>query len=167
MRTASTIAAAWMLSLGFDLLLHGGLLARLYAEPAPFLLPPDEAFRRIPFGYAAFLGLTLGLFWLLRRLDVRGAAAGFSHGAAVGAIVWGALALGLYSITTITVPVLVAWGIGQAVELGLAGSVFGAVSNGSTLRRVWAIVGGAIVLCLAATILLQSLGFAPPMRVVR
>ncbi len=71
MRVTSAVAAAWVLSVGFDLFLHAGLLARLYLEPSPFLLPPQEAFRRIPFGYLAFLGLTLALYWLLRRLGVR------------------------------------------------------------------------------------------------
>jgi hypothetical protein len=54
-RAISTVAAAWVLSLGVDLLIHGALLARLYSEPSPFLLDAHEAFRRIPFGYLTFL----------------------------------------------------------------------------------------------------------------
>ena len=73
----SSVAAAWVLSIGFDLFLHAGVLAHLYAEPSPFLLPAEEAFRRIPLGYLTFLVLSAALFWLLRRLDVRGALAGF------------------------------------------------------------------------------------------
>ena len=57
-QTLMLIAAAWILSLGFDLFLHAGLLAHLYVEPSPFLLPPEEAFRRIPFGYLTFLIFT-------------------------------------------------------------------------------------------------------------
>jgi len=49
---------AWFAALGVDFLAHGGLLARLYAEPEPFLLPPRELFARIPLGYAAFGILT-------------------------------------------------------------------------------------------------------------
>jgi hypothetical protein len=79
-RAISSVAAAWVLCIGFDLFFHAGLIARLYLEPSPFLLPPEVAFRRIPLGYLAFLGLTLGLFWLLRRLDVKGALAGFRYG---------------------------------------------------------------------------------------
>src|SRR5690606_36135025 len=45
-----------------DLFLHGGLLARLYVGPSPFLLPADDAFRRIPFGYLTFLILTISLW---------------------------------------------------------------------------------------------------------
>jgi hypothetical protein len=161
-----SIAAAWVLSLGIDLFLHGGLLARLYAEPSPFLLPAEDAFRRIPLGYLTFLILTIGLFWLLRRLQVRGFAAGFRVGAATGAIVWGALVLGLYSITTATLSLLTGWWIGQTVELAFAGAVLGAVADGVPLKRVWAVVGVAVIALAAATIALQSLGFAPAMKVV-
>lgn len=161
-----SVAAAWILSVGFDLLLHGGLLAGLYIEPSPFLLAPEEAFRRIPLGYLAFLVLTMGLFWLLRRLGVRGSISGFQYGAATGAVVWGALVVGLYSISTATLPLLAGWWIGQTVELGLAGSVLGAAANRVPLKRIWAIVAVAVVAFAAGTIVLQSLGLAPAMRVV-
>ena len=166
-RVMGSVAAAWMLSLGFDLFLHGGLLARLYVEPHAFLLGPEKAFRRIPLGYLAFLVLTLALYWLLRRLGVRGARAGFRHGAASGAVVWGAFAAGLYSISTVTVPLLAGWWIGQTLELGLAGAVLGAAANGVPLKRIWAIVGTAVIAFFVVTIVLQSVGLAPPMKLVR
>ena len=166
-RMTLSVAAAWMLSLGFDLFLHGGLLARLYVEPSAFLLGPADAFRRIPLGYLAFLVLTLGLYWLLRRLGVRGAITGFRQGAVSGAVVWGAFAAGLYSISTVTMPLLAGWWIGQTLELGLAGAVLGAAANGVPLKRIWAIVMGAVIACVVATIVLQSLGLAPPMKLVR
>ena len=163
-RMALSVVAAWMLSLGFDVFLHGGLLARLYVEPSPFLLGAEEAFRRIPLGYLAFLVLTLALYWLLHRLGIRGAIAGLRYGAVAGAVVWGAFAVGLYSISTATVPLLAGWWVGQTVELGLAGAVLGAAANGVPLRRIWAVVIGAMVACAAGTIVLQSLGLAPPMK---
>ncbi len=162
-----SVAAAWVLSIGFDVFLHAGLLARFYVEPSPFLLAPEEAFRRIPLGYLAFLILTLALYWLLRRLGVRGASAGLRCGAVAGFLVWGAFAIGLYSISTVALPLLVGWWFGQAIELGLAGAVLGAAANGVRLRRIWALVAIVVVACVAATIVLQSLGWAPPMKVVR
>lgn len=161
-----SIAAAWVLSLAIDLFLHGGLLARLYVEPSPFLLPAGDASRRIPLGYLTFLILTIGLFWLVRRLQVRGFAAGFRLGAVAGGVVWGALVFGLYSISTASLTLLTGWWIGQTVELGFAGAVLGAAANGVPLKRVWATVGIAVVLLAAATVALQSLGFAPAMKVV-
>jgi hypothetical protein len=166
-RQALAVAAAWVLSIGFDLFLHGGLLARFYVEASPFFLGPEDAFRRIPLGYLAFLVLTLALYWFLRRLDVRGASAGFRHGAAAGAIVWGAFTAGLYSISTASVPLRAGWWIGQTVELGLAGAVLGASAQGVPLKRIWAVVAGAVVACILATVVLQSIGWAPAMKSVR
>ena len=163
----SSVAAAWVLSVGFDFFLHGGVLARVYLEPSPFLLPPEVAFRRIPLGYLSFLALTLALFWLLRRLDVRGFHAGFRYGATAGAVVWAALVIGLFSISTATLPLLAGWWIGQTVELGLAGAVLGAAANRGPLKRIWAIVTVAIVVLVAVTVALQSLGVAPAMTIVR
>jgi hypothetical protein len=160
-----SIAAAWVLSVGIDLFLHGGLLARLYAEPSPFLLPAEAAFRRIPLGYLTFLILTIGLFWLLRRLRARGFAAGFRLGAVTGSVVWGALVIGLYSVSTASLSLLPAWWVGQSVELAFAGAVLGAAADGVPLKRVCAVVGVAVVVLAAATVALQSLGFAPAMKV--
>lgn len=165
LRAVSAIAAAWLLSVGFDLFLHGGLLARVYVEPSPFLLPPEEAFRRIPLGYLAFLVLTIGLYWLLRRLAVRGWRAGLRYGVVAGAVVWGALVVGLASISTATLPLLAGWWIGQTVELGLAGAVLGAAANRAPLRRIWVIVAVAVVTLVAVTLALQSLGVAPATKV--
>lgn len=166
-RMVFPVAAAWLLALGFDVFLHGGLLASLYVEPSPFLLGPEDAFRRIPLGYLAFLVLTLALYWLLRRLGVRGTIAGLRFGAAAGAVVWGAFVLGLYSISTVTRPLLTGWWIGQTIELGLAGAVLGAAANGVPLKRIWIVVAIAVIACLAATIVLQSLGLAPAMKIAR
>jgi hypothetical protein len=42
---------AWLSMLGFDFFLHSGLLAKLYLQPSPFLLPPLASFKLIPLGY--------------------------------------------------------------------------------------------------------------------
>ena len=159
------ILTAWFLSVGVDLFLHGGLLARLYVVPSGFVLPADQAFRRIPFGYLAFLVLTSALFWFCRRLDVRGVGAGWRHGFVIGIVGWGALALGLYSISTAGVPLLVGWWLGQAVELGAAGGVIGGLAAGVPFRRMLLWVTLIVFVLLVLTVALQSLGIAPAMRV--
>jgi hypothetical protein len=166
-RTISAIVAAWLLSVGCDLFLHGGLLARMYVEPSPFLLPPEEAFRRIPLGYLTFLGLTIALSWTIRRLGVREALAGFRFGSVAGAVVWGTLVVGLFSISTAPLPLLAGWWIGQTIELGLAGAVLGAAAGGAPMKRIWAIVAVAVLAFVVATVALQSLGLAPAMKVVQ
>jgi hypothetical protein len=75
--------------------------------------------------------------------------------------------VGLYSISTVTLPLLAGWWIGQTVELGLAGAVLGAAANGVALKRIWAIVVGAVVVCVAGTIVPQNLGLAPQMKFAR
>lgn len=163
-RTVSAVLAAWVLSLGFDLLLHAGILARLYVRETPFLLPPAEAFRRIPAGYLTFLLLTVGLWWLYGRLDIRGWLDGFRLGLGVGLFLWGAHALGLWSIATAPVDLLAGWWLGQGFELGLAGAVLGSARAGTPLGRIWIRVGAAVVVLFLAVVALQSTGIAPTLR---
>jgi hypothetical protein len=111
-----------------------------------------------------FLVLTWALFWQCRRLDVRGVWMGWRHGVVIGLVLWGALVLGLYSISTAGVPLLLGWWIGQAVELGVAGGVIGGLAGGVTLRRMWLWASLIVLVLLVLTIALQSLGFAPAMQ---
>lgn len=163
-KPASTVFLAWFLSLGVDLFLHGGLLARLYVTPSPFILQADDAFRRIPLGYLAFLLLVAALFWLCRRLDVRGLRSGWWHGFVSGLVLWGSLVLGLYSISTASIGLLMGWWLGQAVELGLAGVVIGALAANVSLRRAWLWVIVTVILLFVLTVVLQNVGWAPAMR---
>ena len=157
----SSVLMAWVLAVAFDLFLHAGVLAGLYREPSAFLLPAEDAFRRIPLGYIAFLVLIVGLFWLCRRLAVRDWISGLRLVAVAGAVVWGALALGLYSISTAPPALLAGWWIGQTVELGLAGAVLGAAATPVPRRRLWVVVAAGVILLVGGTIVLQSLGLAP------
>lgn len=162
----AAIGAAWLLSLGFDLFLHAGALARLYARPSDFVLPASEAFRRIPLGYAAFLVMTAALYWLYRKLQLKGALAGFRFGLVAGLVVWGAWLAGLYSVSTADADLLVGWWVGQSFELALAGAVFGAAADGMRTGRLYLKVSVAVVLLVAGVIVLQLTGAAPPMATV-
>jgi hypothetical protein len=156
---------AWLAMLGVDFFLHGGLLARLYLRESPFLLPPQEAFRRIPVGYLAFALLAVLLLWLMRRLEARTARAGFALGLQLGLLAWGALVLGLASITTADLDLLAGWWIGQSLELGIAGAVAGYGLAQQNIRRLAVLVIGMVLLLAIATILMQSLGLAPAARI--
>lgn len=163
-RTVSTVAAAWLLAVGFDFVLHGGLLARLYVRESPFLLEPGEAFRRIPAGYLGFLVLTAALYWLLERVRVRDWLAGFRLGLLAGLVVWGALALGLFSVTTAPLDMLFGWWIGQSIELALSGAVIGGALGGTPMKTIWWKVVAVVVLLIAVTIAMQSAGLAPALK---
>lgn len=162
----AAVDTAWLVSLGFDVFLHAGALARLYARPSPFLLPAEQAFRRIPLGYASFLALTAALYWLFRRLGVRDALAGFRLGMAAGLALWGAWTLGLWSISVAEGDLLVGWWLGQGVELGLAGAFLGAAASGTSRRRYFGKAAAVVMILVVATLLLQVSGWAPPMKTV-
>ena len=163
-RIAAIIALGWLSMIGIDFLLHGGLMAGFYVEPGDFLLPPAEAFKLIPVGYLSFLVLTCLLVWLMRLLEIRGARNGALFGLKLGALVWGALVLGLLSITTAGVSLLAGWFVGQTFELSVAGAFAGSAFAETKLTRLFAAVILLIVICLVVTIVLQNTGFAPALR---
>ncbi len=159
-RAVVATVLGWLALIGIDLLLHAGLLAPLYDWDSPFLLTPGEAFARIPAGYLAFLALAAGQVWLLTRLGRRSAAASAVLGGSSGAVVWGALLLGLWSISSADPVLLVAWWVGQALALAVAGYVIGLVLGGARVRSVAWGVAGVLLLGLVVAVVLQSIGWA-------
>jgi hypothetical protein len=160
-RIVGVTLLAWFAVLGFDFLLHGGLLAWLYAEPGPFLLSPEDAFRLIPLGYASFLILVILVVWLLVRLGIRGWRPGLVFGLKLGALAWGALVLGLLSISTARLALMAGWFVGQTIEAGVAGLVAGDGLYTDHPGRLFVYVLVFVVAALGATVVLQSLGLAP------
>lgn len=156
---------SWISMLGVDFFLHAGLLATLYQQASGFTLPPAQAFALIPLGYASFLLITILLLWLMTQLNVMGAFQGFIFGLRLGALVWGAVALGLLSISTADPALMAGWFVGQSVELAVAGTFVGAARAGARLTRLFAQVVVGIVLLVIITIAMQSLGLAPAARI--
>ena len=165
-RRIGLIFISWLSMIGFDLFLHAGLLARLYTKPSPFLLSADQAFLRIPLGYLSFLVLAIVLIWFMETRKVIGWKSGLLFGLKLGALLWLASTLGLYSISTAGWDLLLGWGIGQALELGIAGIVIGLGLAGKRLSRLvlWVVV--FVVVMVIITIILQTVGFAPPMKIM-
>ena len=152
---------SWLTMLGADFFFHGGLLAKLYAEPSPFLLPPEESFRRIPLGYLAALLFCALLVGLMLNLGLSGWRKGLSFGILLGALAGGTSALGLYSISTAELSLLAGWFISQTVEMGLAGAVAGSGLAGQRLRTLFVRVVALVLLLMVLTIAMQSVGLAP------
>ena len=156
---------AWLAMLGFDFLLHAGLLAKIYLQPSPFLLPPLTAFALIPVGYLSFLLLAVLLVWLMLRLKLAGWRDGAVFGLKLGALTWGAFVLGLFSISTASSALLIGWFIGQVLELAIAGAVVGSGLAGTRLRRLFGVVIVFVLLSVITVIILQSLGVVPTTRI--
>lgn len=154
------VLLAWLAMLGFDFFLHGGLLAGFYTRSSPFLLPAEQAFRRIPIGYLSFLISAAFLVWLMAALDVRRWGRGLVVGAGVGAVIWISFGLGMYSITTADARLLVAWSVGQTVEMAYAGALVGYGTQRGSLRRPFVIAVASSIFLAALTVVLQSLGMA-------
>ena len=159
-RPVGTVVLSWLAMIGVDFFLHAGLLAPLYDWEGPFLLRPDEAFVRIPIGYAGFLLLAMGLAWLLTRLRVRRGRDGALIAAALGAVAWGALVTGLWSISTADPALLVGWWVGQSAELAVGGHVIGSVLGGVRLRTVAGWVGLVLAVGAVSAVVLQTIGYA-------
>ncbi len=147
---------AWIAMLGFDVFLHGGVLAGHYARPSPFLLPLEQAFRLIPLGYLSFAFLAVLLVWLSVRLGVRTWRAGALFGLALGLLIWAAHTVGLLSISTAEPALLLGWFVGQTISLGIAGGVVGSGLGGTPLRMLtWKVVV-FVVVAVAASVVLQN-----------
>lgn len=164
-RLAHYTLLGWIAMLGIDYLLHGGILAGWYARPDPFLLDAPEAFNRIPLAYVGLLILAAFVAWLYDRLDTWGGGPGYRMGLVLGGVLWGAWLLGLASITTAPVPLLLGWFVGQALELGVAGAVIGSARSRDRLAPLWGRVIGLLVACVIITIILQSTGVAPSLHI--
>ena len=147
---------AWLAMIGFDFFLHAGVLARLYAEPGPFLLPPEQAFALIPVGYLSFLMLAILLIWLMAKLGIKGWRRGLIFGLKLGALSWGACTLGLLSISTASPTLLLGWFLGQTAELGIAGIVAGAGFATARLGRLLLKVLAFVIVALVLGIVLQN-----------
>ena len=135
-KVVRTALLAFLSVIGFDFFLHAGVLASLYAAPSPFLLSSDKSFRLIPLGYLSFLILVGLLTWLMLKLNLAGWKAGTIFGLKVGALIWGALTIGLFSVSTASPVLLLGWFSGQTIELGIAGMVLGSGLETSRLRSL-------------------------------
>ena len=149
---------SWLSMLGVDFTLHGGLLAELYAQPSPFLLPPLDAFRRIPLGYLAALLWAGLLLWLMIRLGLSGWRQGLSLGLRLGALMGTSGMLGLVSISTVELSLAVAWLLSQILQMGLAGVVTGSGLAGLRPRTLFLRVIALVLSLAVVTIIIQSVG---------
>jgi hypothetical protein len=150
-RIALIVLLGWLAMIGVDFFLHGGLLAGLYVQSDPFLLAPAEAFVRIPIGYLAFMLLSGTLVWVMLGLRISGGREGALFGLKFGALAWGALVLGLASISTASVALLAGWFAGQTTEFAVGGYFVGEALASASLKRLFRNVILLLVAMVVAT----------------
>jgi hypothetical protein len=123
------IALAWLLTIAVDFLVFAGLFAGLFDNPHPAVLSDRQLFERIPAGYASFL-LEVGLLtWVFQLRRPATSADGAKLGAGVGALLAGAIATGVWSFSTVPVPVLAVWCGTLVVQLSSAGALLAAAGT--------------------------------------
>jgi hypothetical protein len=88
-------------------------------------------------------------------------------GVRLGALVWGALVLGLASISSASSTLLLGWFLGQTLELGIGGAVVGSALGGTRLKTLALRVLAFVIAAFALTVALQSIGLAPAVGVPR
>jgi hypothetical protein len=160
-RIFGIVFLSWIAMIAFDFLLHGGLLASFYIGDSPFLLPPLIAFQRIPIGYASFFLTALLINWLMDRFELTSWQQAFTFGGKLAILMWGALLLGLYSISTIEPSLAIAWLFGQSFQMAIGATVIFLGKNSESLKRLTSWVIGFLLIAFVATILLQNIGLAP------
>lgn len=127
----------------------------------PFSLAYVRSLQAVPLGYLAALLLCVLLLWLVLRLALAGWCQGLVFGLQLGAFIGGTGMLGLLSISTAELSLLVGWFISQTVEMGLAGAVAGSGLAGKPLKTILVSVVALVLLLAVVTIAMQSMGLAP------
>lgn len=151
---------AWVAMAGVDFLLQGGILAPLFDWQSPFLVEPAMAFARIPLAYVG-LGLAATvLVWLLPKTGARDARSGIAVAVGLGGGLWTAFLVGLASISTANVTLLLGWWLAGVAEFAAGGWVIGAVTAGRRTRPIAIAVVAFAATCAVATVILQTVGYA-------
>jgi len=151
------VLLAWLAIIGFDFFLHGGVLAGVYSESSTFLLTPEEAFRLIPLGYLALLLFIILLIWIMPRLNITGWKSGLVLGLKIGLLLAGASALGLISISTISLNLITVWSLGQVFEFCIAGTVLGSGLVATRLRPLLVKVIVFFVITFVLGVVIQNI----------
>jgi hypothetical protein len=154
----------WLAMLGLDFLLNGALFARLYLQGGSFLLEPQEAFRRIPAGYLAFLILAVGVVELAYRVRISTLSTAVRVGLLAGAAFGGIWSLSLYSVATLSASTAISFGVIWLALVALAVVIAALGLNRSSLRGLLIRVAGFDAICAVTVIALQSLSVIPTVK---
>ena len=155
------VLASWLAMIALDLLLNAGLFAKIWLVPSSFLLSPEDLFRRLPLGYAAFLLQAAVYVWLTQLIGARTWRRASLFGLKLGALLGIASVLGLRSGTTASwTMLLAAWLVGETILTTGACFMAGFAAERGEKR---ALLSAFILLICAVIVIavLQSTGLVP------
>jgi ABC-type multidrug transport system permease subunit len=157
-RTVAAIALAWLVSIAIDFVIFGGVFAGvLEGADHPAVLAPEQLFVRIPAGYASFLLEVVFLRWLVQTSRRPGTTGGLVTGLLAGLVFATAVALGLWSFSTVPAIALALWWLTLLLQFTASGAVLGAADTPQwprvRTRALWAVAALAV-----AGVVLQNLG---------
>ncbi|OGD47011.1 hypothetical protein A3K69_01595 [Candidatus Bathyarchaeota archaeon RBG_16_57_9] len=152
-----SVFLAWIAVIAIDFLLNAGIFASVFVSvDDSFLLSPEQAFVRIPAGYASLLISTLVLTMLIHRGGEERPVDGLRTGLLFGAATSLGLVLALWSISTADSAFLAVWFIDFTLEMTAAGTIIVATRH-RVSRRIASLVSVGAVLCFILGIVLQNL----------
>jgi len=152
-------AAAWLIFLAIDFMLHAVIMAGWWKATASYWLPPAELFRMIPFAYVSFAIQCFVMTWLLVRIqgDNRTLVSAGRFGAAAGFILGAVIILGNYSVLRLPVLSLLVWPASFMIESAFACMAASWVLDAQRPWKRVALVFGAAVVLLIISVVLQNL----------
>ena len=158
------ILFSWVFMIATDFFIHGGILAKFYMEESPFTLDPLTAFQRIPLGYFSFLLMAILLYWFFQLEENITPRKGFINGIKLGGLIWMSFALGLYSISTANLTLLIGWLIGQTIEMGIGGYVLAMLIKNPNYKKTFIYLVIYFVIIIIITVTMQNSGLAPSLK---
>lgn len=149
-------AAAWLIYLAADFLLHAVVLSGWWRATGDYWRPPNQLFQFIPLAYASFAIYCAALNWLLVQLygPRPSVGQGLRFGAITGFIFGTMGILANYSVFSMPLLALWVWPLSVIVESAGAGSAAAWVLNAQQpWRRCAAVFGIALGLFVVGVII--------------
>ena len=150
------IVLGWIASIAVDFFLNAGVFASYFSSGDQFILSSQQAFIRIPAGYASILFLVGVLGFLIYGGTGTTPGRGMRIGLIYGVVVSSSSVLGLWSITEAPVGFLTVLFVDQLAELTVAGAVISIVRSSSS-RHITRWVVLVAVACVAGGVILQNI----------
>ena len=158
------IGISWLAVVGFDFFLHAGLLAHLYQGDNPGILPPLDAFYRIPIGYFAFLFNIALVYFIIIKIDVNDRKEIIKLIMTIGIVLSLSSTLAQFSILQVNPLLLFGWGLGQMLQFTLMGVIIGFGYTGYSQKKLFICVFIFVFLVIVFTIIMQNIGLSPPWK---